>query len=75
MELAAKLATKPLFLVVSLATAKLTSKALKEEWADKFQPQLAKIEAGINALRTKELKAARIHFDLARLDFLLHVEQ
>ena len=67
MEVAAKLAAKPLFWVVSLATAKLTSRALKEEWAEKFQPQLAKIEEGIHALRTKELKAARVHFDLARL--------
>ena len=66
MEIAAKLAAKPLMLVVSFAAAKLSDKVLKEEWAAKFQPQLEKIDAGINALRTKELKAAKIHFDLAR---------
>ena len=66
MEVAAKLAAKPLVLVVSIAAAKLSSKVLKDDWAAKFQPQLEKIDAGINALRTKELKAAQIHFDLAR---------
>ena len=66
MEVAAKLAAKPLVLVVSFAAAKLSSKVLKDDWAAKFQSELAKIDAGINALRTKELKAAQIHFDLAR---------
>ena len=66
MEVAAKLVAKPLVLVVSLAASKLSAKVLKDEWASKFQPQLEKIDAGINALRTKELKASQIHFDLAR---------
>ena len=68
MDVAAKLAVKPLVVVVSLAAAKLSSKFLKEDWASKFQPQLEKIDAAINALRTKELKAAQTHYDLARFD-------
>lgn len=71
MELAAKLALKPLAIVVTMAASKLSAKVLKDDWASKFQPQLEKIDAGINALRTKELKAAKIHFDLARFLFSL----